>query len=166
MKRILPTSLWLSGVELVPYEDKDGNLSYLHPATKKQPPHYTYELTDVSGFGEGKIPLNLKSKSHKLGTNYQPEAVAKLFKQPQAEQQTTAPPIVLEIPLPSPRSSKKKEQKPAAVTEKPPEKKPIDAAKDAARFYAFELMRQVYCLGGKTDENRGGRQGMLGLPGE
>lgn len=143
--------LRLSGVELVPVTGKDknpirdenGNLVYLHPATKKQPEHYTYELTDVSGFA-GKIPQNLKSKSQKLGTNYQPEAIAKLFKVTQAEQQATAPPAVLEIPLPSSRPSKKEDQKPAAATEKPQEKKPIDAAKDVARFHALGLMRRIY----------------------
>ena len=49
--------------------------------TKKQPVHYCYELTDVSGFGSGKIPPNLKKKSYKLGANYQPEGVAAMFKQ-------------------------------------------------------------------------------------
>ena len=34
--------LRLSGVELIPHKNKDGSLSYLHPATKKQPSHYTY----------------------------------------------------------------------------------------------------------------------------
>lgn len=47
-------------------------------ATKKQPEYYLYELVDVTGFGEQKIPANLKSKSYKLGTDYQPEGIAKL----------------------------------------------------------------------------------------
>ena len=47
--------LRVDGVELVSHKAKDGTLSYLHPATKKQPAHYTYELIDVSGFA-GKIP--------------------------------------------------------------------------------------------------------------
>lgn len=70
--------LRMDGVELVPHKAKDGTISYLHPATKKQPAHYTYELTDVSGFAR-KIPPNLKSKSFKLGADYQPEGVARLF---------------------------------------------------------------------------------------
>lgn len=48
-------------------------------ATKKQPEYYLYELVDVSGF-EGKIPKNLKAKSYKLGENYQPEGIARIFK--------------------------------------------------------------------------------------
>lgn len=74
--------LRLSGVELVPHQAKDGTLSSLHPATRKQPEHYTYELVDISRF-DGKLPINLRSKSHKLGANYQPEGIAKLFR-PQA----------------------------------------------------------------------------------
>ena len=50
-------------------------------ATKKQPAHYTFELTDISGFSDPTIiPKNLKRKSHKLGSNYQPENIAKMFK--------------------------------------------------------------------------------------
>lgn len=67
-----------NGVGLVP--DRDGSLR--HHATRKQPEHYTYELLDVSGFGGGKVPTNLKSKSFKLGENYQPDTVAQLFRQP------------------------------------------------------------------------------------
>ena len=54
------------------------------PATKKQPEHYTYELTDTSRF-QGAIPYNLKAKSYKLGGNYQPEGVARLFKSSQVK---------------------------------------------------------------------------------
>lgn len=49
------------------------------PATKKQPEHYTYVLTDTSKF-PGAVPYNLKARSYKLGVNYQPEGVARLFK--------------------------------------------------------------------------------------
>ena len=37
-----------------------------------------------------KVPQNLKSKSHKLGNNYQPDSIAKLFRQP--DQPAPAPP--------------------------------------------------------------------------
>lgn len=48
-------------------------------ATKKQPAHYLYELTDVTGF-PGKIPQNLKAKSFKLGEDYQPSGIAAMSK--------------------------------------------------------------------------------------
>lgn len=49
-------------------------------ATKKQPEHYCYELTDVSKFQSKRIPTNLKAKSYKLGGNYQPEGIADMSK--------------------------------------------------------------------------------------
>lgn len=74
--------LRLDGVELVPQPDKKtGKLSYRHRATKSQPEHYLFELVDTSRF-PGKIPQNLKSKSHKLGNNYQPDSIAKMFREP------------------------------------------------------------------------------------
>lgn len=70
------------GVELIPHEDrKTGTMSYVHPATRTQPAHYKYELVDVSGF-DGPLPLTLRSKSFKMGANYQPEGIAKLFTEP------------------------------------------------------------------------------------
>jgi hypothetical protein len=38
--------------------------------TRRQGDYILYELTDVSRFGDGKIPANLKSKSYKMGTDY------------------------------------------------------------------------------------------------
>lgn len=70
------------GVELIPHEDrKTGTMSYVHPATRTQPAHYKYELVDVSGF-DGPLPLTLRSKSFKMGANYQPEGIAKMFTTP------------------------------------------------------------------------------------
>lgn len=136
--------LRLSGVELVPHENKDGTVTYLHPATKKQPPHYTYELVDTSGF-QGKIPSNLKSKSHKLGTNYQPEGVAKLFASPGiTAQEEQAPPVVIEIPIPSPKPAKKPVQKPATAKEKPSEDKEMEEARKQAAYYILTIMQQTY----------------------
>lgn len=66
-------------VRLIP--DNEGN--YRRHATKTQPVHYTYELIveekDLEGL-DGKIPTRTRAKSFKLGDNYQPEGVAKRFK--------------------------------------------------------------------------------------
>lgn len=143
--------LRLSGVELVPPKGKDeeplkdenGNIVYLHPATKKHPPHYTYELVDTTGFPD-KIPKNLKAKSYKLGTNYQPETIATLFKAKPKEnlEQEEAPPVVLEMPIPSP--ARKPAPKPVAATEKPSEDKEMEEAKSLAAYYTSIIMQQVY----------------------
>ena len=42
-------------------------------------PYITYKLEDVSGFGDGKIPENLKSRSNKLGTEFGPEGLEKAW---------------------------------------------------------------------------------------
>lgn len=47
--------------------------------TKKGRKYYTYELTDISGFGEGKVPQNLRARSYKMGTDYDYETIDKLF---------------------------------------------------------------------------------------
>lgn len=136
--------LRLSGVELVPHEAKDGTVTYLHPATKKQPEHYTYELTDVTGF-DGKVPKNLKSKSYKLGANYQPEHVAELFKsqaQPQAVIQATAAPqqpvqTPDTVPMPAhhkPKPTEAPKKSPEELA-KEKEKREMDRAKETARAY-------------------------------
>lgn len=139
--------LRLSGVELVPHKSKDGTTSYLHPATKKQPAHYTYELTDISGF-TGKIPPNLKSKSYKLGTNYQPETIAKMFSMAtpsvQDVQQEEAPPIVLEMPIPAPKPTRKPATKPTSTKEQPSEDKEMEEAKKQAARYILTIMQQTY----------------------
>ena len=147
--------LRLSGVELVPVKNKDkqpirdenGNLIYLHPATKKQPAYYTYELVDISGFPD-KIPPNLKSKSHKLGTNYQPENIAKLFTGPgltsQEERKEQAPPVVMEMPMPSPKLKRKPAQTPATTKETPSEDKEMEEAKKQAAYYILTIMQQIY----------------------
>ena len=71
--------LRLDGVELVPRRLKDGSYAYVHPATRTMPAHFVYELVDTGGFEPGRIPANLRARSHKLGANYQPEGVGKLF---------------------------------------------------------------------------------------
>lgn len=85
------------GVELIPHEDrKTGTMSYVHPATRTQPAHYKYELVDVSGF-DGPLPLTLRSKSFKMGANYQPEGIAKLFTAPPQPEKEEGP-IPLYLP--------------------------------------------------------------------
>lgn len=50
-------------------------------ATRKQPEYYLYELVDTSGFSSlDSIPANLRSKSFKMGADYQPEGVAAMFR--------------------------------------------------------------------------------------
>lgn len=113
--------LRIVGVELVSHKAKDGTLSYLHPATKKQPAHYTYELIDVSGFA-GKIPQNLKSKSFKLGADYQPEGVARLF-QEQPRKARTAPASIQVQPIAAPQEAPERRNEQADI------KQALDAAK-------------------------------------
>lgn len=145
--------LRLSGVELVPHKAKDGTVTYLHPATKKQPVHYTYELTDVSGFGD-KIPQNLKAKSFKLGANYQPENVLQQAPtktqaftwQAPAAPQKPAQAVQEPDPVPMPTYKPKPATAPQKPKERPPEKSPeeirkekeqaaMDRAKETARAY-------------------------------
>lgn len=147
--------LRFSGVELVPHKAKDGTVTYLHPATKKQPAHYTYELTDVSRFG-GAVPQNLKAKSFKLGANYQPENVLqRSYTRPQAQRATWQAPAAAQKPaqavqkpdpVPMPTYKPKPATAPEKPKEKPPEKSPeeikkekekqeMDRAKEMARAY-------------------------------
>lgn len=115
-----------TGVELVPYKQKDGTTTYLHPQTKKQPAHYTYELTDTTRFAD-KIPQNLKSKSFKLGANYQPDGVAQLFqKQSQVQRHTIDLSKIAQKPAkmasePEQVQIPKHKQKPATAPQKPKE---------------------------------------------
>ena len=113
--------LRLSGVELVPQKQKDGTTTYRHHATRKQPEHFTFELVDLSGFPDpNKLPINLRAKSFKLGANYQPEEIAKLFKeQPQAVPKTIQIKFPPEPPGVPPQKTR---QSPEQVKAKPPEK--------------------------------------------
>lgn len=117
------------GVELVPQMQKDGTLAFRHRATRKQPEHYVYELVDVAGF-DGRIPPNLRSKSFKLGTNYQPEGVAKLFGLHPSTKDwpgKTTPPLPSQ--LAAARAASRVERKPATPGE-------------AVRQYLSRLSRQ------------------------
>ena len=60
--------------------EREGVTVITRKKTKKQPEYYLYELVDISGFDDNKIPNNLRSKSYKMGENYQPEGIAKMSK--------------------------------------------------------------------------------------
>lgn len=53
--------------------------------SKKRGKYYTYELMDTDGFGDKKIPQNLKSRSYKLGTLYDAEHVQEYFSEKEIE---------------------------------------------------------------------------------
>lgn len=53
--------------------------------SKKRGRYYTYELMDTDGFGDKKIPQNLKSRSYKLGTLYDAEHVQEYFSEKELE---------------------------------------------------------------------------------
>lgn len=53
--------------------------------SKKRGKYYTYELMDIDGFGDKKIPQNLKSRSYKLGTLYDAEHVQEYFSEKELE---------------------------------------------------------------------------------
>lgn len=53
--------------------------------SKKCGKYYTYELMDTDGFGDKKIPQNLKSRSYKLGTLYDAEHVQEYFSEKELE---------------------------------------------------------------------------------
>lgn len=53
--------------------------------SKKRGKYYTYELMDTDGFGDKKIPQNLKSRSYKLGTLYDAEHLQEYFSEKEME---------------------------------------------------------------------------------
>ena len=151
--------LRLDGVELVPRRLKDGSYAYIHPATRTMPAHFVYELVDTGGFEPGRIPANLRARSHKLGANYQPEGVGKLFLkglEAQAAREELRYRLLREVPealkrppsgedgygrMPSPPG------KPARVPEKPeeaPPASPADPETERARQAAMDLARPLF----------------------
>ena len=57
-------------------------------ATKTQPDYILYELIDKTGFdGLDKVPKNLKSKSFKMGVDFQPEGIEKTIQKNQTEKE-------------------------------------------------------------------------------
>ena len=153
--------LRLDGVELVPRKLKDGTLVYKRPATRTHPEHYTYELVDTSSF-DGKIPPNLKSRSHKLGADFMPDAIAKLFQPPRRANAEAQEPAIRMPEAPS--------RKPAKAPEpKPPEKPRQDneelerAYREARRiiwlqyaeFMGWDAGMPVKTVDGEEQEDRG-----------
>lgn len=67
--------------------------------TGKGRKYYTYELTDISGFGDGKVPRNLRSRSYKLGADYDYEAIQSRF--PDKPSPAPETPIVQSAPVPA-----------------------------------------------------------------
>lgn len=59
--------------------------------SKKQGDYIIYELIDTTGFGDGKIPSNLKSKSYKLGSDYGLEALDQQIQKASKEKPETSP---------------------------------------------------------------------------
>ena len=131
-----------------------------------------YELVDVGGFS-GKIPANLKSRSYKLGTDFMPDAVAKLFQpQAQAGAEREDEPAIRMPEAPKPRKPAKEQERPKA-TEKP---KPVDPemerAMRAARRIVFPEYRKamgwgtdrpVKTFNGKEQEDRDEMERQAGL---
>lgn len=66
--------------------------------TGKGRKYYTYELTDISGFGDGKVPRNLRSRSYKLGADYDYETIQSRF--PDKPSPAPETPIVQSAPVP------------------------------------------------------------------
>ena len=125
--------LRMDGVELVPCKLKDGTMSYRRPATKTHPEHYTYELVDTSSF-DGKIPNNLKARSHKLGTDFMPDAVAKLFQPRRADAGAQEPAI---------RMPEAPSRKPAKAPEKPKAPEPGPKRDDEELERAYAAARRI-----------------------
>lgn len=59
--------------------------------SKKQGDYIIYELIDTTGFGDGKVLSNLKSKSYKLGSNYGLEALEQQIQKAPKEKLETSP---------------------------------------------------------------------------
>ena len=86
-------------------------------ATRKQPNYYLYELVDTSGFPDlESIPKNLKSKSYKLGIDFQPEGVAQLFQKSKTGVRDYAPKNDL-------TESRQSDETASGNTKRPPEEK-------------------------------------------
>lgn len=145
--------LRLSGVELVPCKNRktdeilkndDGSIKYLHPGTKRQPEYYTYELVDTTGF-PGKLPMNLKLKSHRMGTNYSPETLAELFaKNAKDKLHEKTASDTLEVPMPFSSAPKKVAPKSTATTKKISNAEAVEEAKEHAANHILFLMQQIY----------------------
>lgn len=133
--------LRLDGVELVPRRLKDGSYTYIHPATRTMPAHFVYELVDTGGFEPGRIPANLRARSHKLGANYQPEGVEKLFVKEGPEAQAAREDLrfLLDRAAKGPT-----DRKSAQVPEKPKEAPPAKPADPEVVRAKREAMKKIW----------------------
>lgn len=127
-------------------------------ATKKQPNHYTFELIDVSGFPDPeKIPKNLKRKSYKLGSNYQPENLSLKFRRKEKEvsksvssgrigqtivtnTETPATPATMEIPAETIKDETKKVEKSSEEIKKEKEKQQMHEAEETAKGIVYSII--------------------------
>ena len=138
-------ALRADGVELLEQKQKGGAVTYVHHATKTMPEYYVYELVDTSGFPAGeKIPANLKSRSCKMGTDFSPEGVAKLFRQVQPKAQS--PEASVDVPGIVASVTKPKEQ-PAEPKEPTPQEKDklaLEHAVALAKRYVAPLVKAAY----------------------
>ena len=93
-------------------------------ATRKQPEYYLYELVDTSGFSSlDSIPANLRSKSFKMGADYQPEGVAAMFRKEKTGVKDYAPKNdLVESPV--------RDETASGNTNRPPEKKTREIASE------------------------------------
>lgn len=138
-------ALRADGVELLEQKQKGGAVAYVHHATKTMPEYYVYELVDTSGFPAGeKIPVNLKSRSCKMGTDFSPEGVAKLFRQVRPEAQS--PEASVDVPGIVASVTKPKEQpaEPKEPTPQERDKLALAHAVELAKQYVGSLVKAAY----------------------
>ena len=138
-------TLRLDGVELLEQKQKDGTVTYVHRATKTMPEYYVYELVDVCGFPAGdKVPANLKSRSCKMGTDYAPDGIAKMFRQVQPEVQE--PEVSIDVPgiVASVGKPKQEPVEPRELTPQAKDKLALAHAVELAKRYAAHIVRLVY----------------------
>lgn len=139
-------ALRADGVELLEQRRKDGSAAYVHHATRTMPEYYVYELIDVSGFPTGdKVPANLKSRSCKMGTDYAPDGIARLFRQVQQEVQEK-PEIAVDVPgiVASVKKPKAQQAEPRGLTPQAKDKLALDHAVALAKRYVAPLVKAAY----------------------
>lgn len=81
---------------------------------KSQEKYITFELTDTAGFSDGKIPENLKSRSYKLGGDFEYSALEQAIKQRRPQLAPTQAEI--EKPEKSPEKAPEKPKMPGLET--------------------------------------------------
>lgn len=135
-------ALRLDGVELLGQKQKDGAVTYIHHATKTMPEYYVYELVDIGRFPVWeKIPANLKSRSCKMGINYSPEGIAKLFRKAQPEVEKKPD---MDIDVPAIVASVREPAKPRELTPQEKDKLALDHAVALAKQFVEPIVRLIY----------------------